>query len=172
MAAAHVACPWSELLLLLLSLLMSSTCRIVLVDCTQVQDGELGRSAAVKVHSALQKLLDSSCCKANSDSYALRNVNPYKGLYNKYCSKTRDKQLVAARAASDVGLSRAAVLHQSFGRETFLVACRRLLESDDHGDVMLLSMFTGQVSMVARGDDLRSRRLPDLSTRMMACVGK
>jgi hypothetical protein len=37
---------------------------------------------------------------------------------------------------------------------------------------MLLSLFTGQVSMVARGDDLRSRRLLDLSTRNMACVGK
>ncbi|KAF6254461.1 hypothetical protein COO60DRAFT_1627872 [Scenedesmus sp. NREL 46B-D3] len=132
---------------------------------------ELGRSAAMKVHSALQKLLDGCCCRVSADSYALKDINPYKGLYKKYCSKKRDKHLVAAAAASDVGLARAAHLHQSFGRETYLLGCRRLLASADHGNAMLLSMFTSQVSMVARGDDLRSRRLLDLSTRMMACVG-
>lgn len=124
----------------------------------------------MKVHSALQKMLEGCCCKANTDCWYLRNVNPYKGLYKKYCSKTRDKQLVAAAAASEAGLSRA--VHVSFGRETYLLACRRLVASADHVDAMTLSMFTSQVSMVARGDDLRSRRLPDLSTRMMACVGK
>ncbi|KAF6261449.1 hypothetical protein COO60DRAFT_773391 [Scenedesmus sp. NREL 46B-D3] len=133
---------------------------------------ELGRSAAMKVHSALQKLLDGCCCRVSADSYALKDINPYKGLYKKYCSKKRDKHLVAAAAASDVGLARAAHLHQSFGRETYLLGCRRLLASADHGNAMLLSMFTSQVSMVARGDDLRSRRLLDLSTRMMACVGR
>jgi hypothetical protein len=121
---------------------------------------------------SLQKMLDGCCCRASTESYALRSLNPYKGLYKRYCSKRRDKQLVAVAAASDAGLARAAYLHQSFGRETYFMGCRRLLLSADHGDAMLLSMFTGQVGMVARGDDLRDRRLLDLATRNMACVGE
>uniref|UniRef100_A0A383VJ37 Uncharacterized protein n=1 Tax=Tetradesmus obliquus TaxID=3088 RepID=A0A383VJ37_TETOB len=60
------------------------------------RDGEFGRSGAVKVHSALQKHLDGCCCQAGTDSYHLRELNPYKGLYGKYCSKRRDIKLVAA----------------------------------------------------------------------------
>ncbi|WIA17347.1 hypothetical protein OEZ85_014210 [Tetradesmus obliquus] len=135
------------------------------------RDGEFGRSGAVKVHSALQKHLDGCCCQAGADSYHLRELNPYKGLYGKYCSKRRDIKLVAAAAASDKGMVRASQLHMAFGRESYLMGCRLLLESADHNDAMLLSMFTGQVSMVARGDDLRGRRLPELSSRLVACVG-
>jgi hypothetical protein len=146
---------------------------LLLLFCrTQVENRQIGRSAAIKVHSALQKMLDGCCCRASTESYALRKLNPYQGLYKRHCSKRRDKQLVAAAAESDAGRARAAHLHQSFGRETYFLGSRRLLESADHGDAMLLSMFTSQVSMVARGDDLRSRRLLDLSTRNMACVGK
>lgn len=144
----------------------------VCTSLLHVQDGEFGRSGAVKVHSALQKYLDGCCCQAGADSYHLRELNPYKGLYGKYCSKRRDIKLVAAAAASDKGMVRASQLHMAFGRESYLMGCRLLLESAEHNDAMLLSMFTGQVSMVARGDDLRGRRLPELSSRLVACVGE
>jgi hypothetical protein len=47
-----------------------------------------------------------------------------------------------------------------------------LLGSKDPEHAKALSMFTAQVQMVARGDDLRDRQLRDVGQRNLACVGE
>jgi hypothetical protein len=50
---------------------------------------------------------------------------------------------------------RAAVVHTSFGRDPYVQGAHAMLASSDPQQAKLLSMYTGQVQMVARGDDLR-----------------
>jgi hypothetical protein len=121
------------------------------------------------VHSALQKYLDQCCSKKGINSFQLRNANPYAVAYKAHCSKKVDRQFSAAAAAEDSG--RSAALHTSLGKDAFLRGCESLLSSPKHGDALTLSMMTAQVQMVARGDDLRGRSLPDLSMRTLDCIG-
>jgi hypothetical protein len=97
-------------------------------------------------------------------------MSSYRSLYQVWCSKKRDRVLGAA--ADDEMEYRAAVVHTSFGRDPYVKGAEKLLASAAPQDAKLLSMYTGQVQMVARGDDLRGRKLKDLGTRTLACVGK
>lgn len=63
-------------------------------------------------------------------------------------------------------------MHMSFGRDPFVQGAHRMLASSDPQQAKLLSLYTGQVQMVARGDDLRERTIKDLGTRNLACVGE
>jgi hypothetical protein len=97
-------------------------------------------------------------------------MSPYRALYQVWCSKKRDRVLGAA--ADEEVEYRAAVVHTSFGRDPYVQGAEALLASETPQDAKLLSMYTGQVQMVARGDDLRGRKLKDLGTRSLSCVGK
>jgi hypothetical protein len=63
-------------------------------------------------------------------------------------------------------------MHTSFGRDPFVQGAHRMLASSDPLQAKLLSMYLGQVQMVARGEDLRKRTIRDLGTRNLACVGE
>ena len=136
----------------------------------QVSGGQYGRSAAVKVHSALQEHLNTTRDQAGLSSFQLRERGPYRPLYDVYCSKKRDRAL--GEAAADECECRAAVVHTSFGRDPYVQGAHAMLASADPLQAKLLSMYLGQVQMVARGDDLRGRKLKDLGTRTLACVGE
>lgn len=138
--------------------------------CLQVQAGQYGRSAAVKVHSALQEHLTTQRSKAGKPSFALRFAAPYNSLYDVWCTKKRDR--VLGEAADDECEYRAAVVHTSFGRDPYVQGAHAMLASPEPLQAKLLSMYLGQVQMVARGDDLRGRKLKDLGTRNLACVGE
>ena len=124
----------------------------------------------MKVHSALQEYLNVQRHSAGSDSFQLAQMSAYRSLYQVWCSKKRDRVLGAA--ADDEMEYRAAVVHTSFGRDPYVQGAEALLASESPQDAKLLSLYTGQVQMVARGDDLRGRKLKDLGTRTLACVGK
>lgn len=96
--------------------------------------------------------------------------NPYNNLYLLYCSKRRDRAL--NRAAEAAGGGRSAVVHLSLGKDPYVRGCHKLLASDRLEDAELLSLVTSQTATVARGDDLRQRKLSDLGTRTLSCVGE
>jgi hypothetical protein len=123
----------------------------------------------MKVHAGLQEYLNRKRGAAGQSSFTLHNTTPYASLYKVYCSKKRDRQLGAA--AGEECDSRAAVVHMSFGRDPYVQGAHAMLASRDPQQAKLLSMFLGQVQMVARGDDMRNRKLKDLGTRTLACVG-
>lgn len=136
----------------------------------QVAAGQLGRSAAVKVHSALQEHLNTQRSTVNRSSFRLSHTTPYQQLYTVNCSKKRDRAL--GLAAEDECEYRAGVVHMSFGRDPFVQGAHAMLASNDPQQAKLLSMYLGQVQMVGRGDDLRGRRLKDIGTRTLTCVGE
>jgi len=107
---------------------------------------ELGRSAAVKVHSALQEHLNTQRSTVNRSSFQLSHTTPYQQLYTMYCSKKRDRAL--GLAAEDECEYRAAVVHMSFGRDPFVQGAHAMLASYDPQQAKLLSMNLGQVQMV------------------------
>ena len=100
----------------------------------------------------------------------LGETAPYRSLYLVHCSKKRDR--VLGEAADDECEYRAAVVHTSFGRDPYVQGAQAMLASSEVLQAKLLSMYLGQVQMVARGDDLRGRKLKDLGTRTLACVGE
>lgn len=124
----------------------------------------------MKVHSALQEHLNTLRAEAGRPSFQLAPSAPYTSLYVVYCSKKRDRAL--GEAADDECEYRAAVVHTSFGRDPYVQGVHDMLASPHPQQAQLLSMFTGQTQMVARGDDLRGRKLKDLGTRTLACVGE
>lgn len=134
----------------------------------QVPQGEYGRSVAMKLHSALQHHLNSCRRAACKETFDLNRAAPYDGLYKVYCSKKRDRTLVKALAEG----SQRAIVHMSFGRDAYVRGVHTLLASADRDDACVLSMYTAQVAMVARGDDIRPRTLADLDTRVLTCVGR
>jgi hypothetical protein len=124
----------------------------------------------MKVHSALQEHLNNGRGAVGRSGFQLANVMPYRSLYVQYCSKKRDK--AQCEAADDDCEYRAAVVHMSFGRDPYVQGAHAMLASKDPLQAKLLSMYLGQVQMVARGDDMRGRRLKDLGTRTLSCVGE
>lgn len=124
----------------------------------------------MKVHSALQLHLTTMRRKAGRSSFQLAATEPYSALYVVWCSKKRDRAM--GEAADEECEYRAAVVHTSFGRDPYVQGAHAMLASSDPQQAKLLSMYTGQVQMVARGDDLRGRKLKDLGTRNLACVGE
>jgi hypothetical protein len=129
------------------------------------------RSSAMKVHAARQNhFQQQQRALAGCNSFTLNQAQPYQQLYAAWCSKKRDRAL--AEEADEECECRAAVVHMSFGRDPYVKGAHALLGSAEHLDARLLSMFLGQVQMVARGDDLRKRRLKDLGTRTLSCVGE
>lgn len=140
------------------------------IACLQVAGGRYARSTAAKVHSALQDHLTTMRRKAGRPSFQLATTDPYSSLYVLHCSKKRDRAL--AEAADEQCENRAAVVHTSFGRDPYVQGAHAMLASSDPQQAKLLSMYTGQVQMVARGDDLRGRKAKDLGTRNLACVGE
>jgi len=124
----------------------------------------------MKVHAALQKHLDQCCTKEGKGSYQIRMLPAYADLYKIHCSKKADQQVAAAAAAEDAG--RAAVVHLSLGRDVYVRVCEQLMASSRLLDALRLSMVTAQVQLVARGDDLRGRKLSDIGVRTLACVGE
>lgn len=124
----------------------------------------------MKVHSALQLHLTTMRRKAGRPSFQLAATEPYSALYVVWCSKKRDRAM--GEAADEECEYRAAVVHTSFGRDPYVQGAHAMLASSDPQQAKLLSMYTGQVQMVARGDDLRGRKLKDLGTRNLACVGE
>lgn len=137
----------------------------------QVGKQQRSRSSAMKVHAALQNYIQQQRALAGCDDAVILNkAQPYQQLYAAWCSKKRDRAL--AEEADEECECRAAVVHMSFGRDPYIKGAHNLLASADGLDARLLSMFLCQVQMVARGDDLRGRRLKDLGTRTLACVGE
>ena len=134
----------------------------------QVSAGEYGRSTAMKLHSALQAHLDGECRAAGKATFILNQTPPYDGLYKVYCSKKRDHILVQAVVEG----SNKAIVHMSFGRDAYIRGIHIKLASEKPEDACTLSMYTAQVAMVARGDDIRPRTLRHLATRLLSCVGK
>lgn len=134
----------------------------------QVGAEQRSRSSGIKVHAALQHHLQQQRSLAGKASFILNLAEPYKNLYTVYCSKKRDRQMADGADATEYR----AVVHTSFGRDPYIRGAHLLLGSADPLDARLLSMFLGQVQMVARGDDLRGRKLKDLSTRILSCVGE
>lgn len=124
----------------------------------------------MKVHSALQEYLNNERGAVGRSGFVLAQTIPYRSLYVKYCSKKRDK--AQCEVADDDCDYRAAVVHMSFGRDPYVQGAQAMLASNDPLQAKLLSMYLGQVQMVARGDDLRGRRLKDLGTRTLSCVGE
>jgi hypothetical protein len=59
----------------------------------------------------------------------------------------------------------------SFGKDAFVQGAHQLLASSDPLAAKTLSMYLTQVQTVARGDDLRARKLKDLGTSTLTCVG-
>lgn len=135
----------------------------------QVEAGEYGRSAAVKLHSSLQLEFDDLCSLAGHPTAKLATLSPYSGLYKQYCSKKRDRAL---RTAAADGTNKATILYMSFGRDSYIRGCTLRLASSDPNDTCVHSLITAQVALVARGDDVRGFKLMDLATRMLTCVGK
>lgn len=138
--------------------------------CLQVAGGQYGRSAAMKVHAALQDHLTTMRRKARRPTFQLAITEPYSSLYVVHCSKKRDRAM--GEAADEECEGRAAVVHTSFGRDPYVQGAHAMLASSDPLQAKLLSMYLGQVQMVARGDDLRGRKLKDLGTRTLSCVGE
>lgn len=123
----------------------------------------------MKVHAALQDHLSTSRRRAGRQGFTLAVTEPYRSLYVVWCSKKRDR---AMGEAADECEYRAAVVHMSFGRDPYVQGAHAMLASSDPQQAKLLSMYLGQVQMVARGDDLRGRKAKDLGTRTLACVGE
>lgn len=136
----------------------------------QVGRKQRSRSSAMKVHAALQNHIQQQRALAGRNAFTLNQAQPYQQLYAAWCSKKRDRAL--AEEADEGCECRAAVVHTSFGRDPYIKGAHRLLGSTSALDARLLSMFLGQVQMVARGDDLRGRKLKDLGTRILSCVGE
>jgi hypothetical protein len=124
----------------------------------------------MKVHAALQDYLTTMRRKAGRPTFQLAGTNPYSSLYVVWCSKKRDRAM--GEAADEECEGRAAVVHMSFGRDPYVQGAHAMLASSDPQQAKLLSMYLGQVQMVARGDDLRGRKLKDLGTRTLSCVGE
>lgn len=143
---------------------------LILLLSTQVKGGFYGRSAAIKVHSALQQYLNQCCSKKGIDSFQLRSKNPYAAAYKAHCSKKTDRQHSRAAAAADQ--DRPAAVYLSLGKDAFFRACEGLISSASYEDAKTLSMMTAQVQMVARGDDLRGRTVQDIGMRTLDCVGE
>lgn len=122
----------------------------------------------MKVHSAMQEHVNMERAKAGRDSLILALLEPYRTVYQLYCSKKRDK---AQAQAADESEYRAACVHLSFGKDAFVQGAHKLLASPDPLAAKSLSMYTTQVQTVARGDDLRRRTLKDLGSSTLSCVG-
>lgn len=134
-----------------------------------MQEGPLGRSVAVKVHSALQSHLNCICTAAGTQSFEIRCVQPYRAAYLVYTSKKRDK--LVSRAAADATEHRAATVYLSLGRDQYARACQGLVGSSLPEDARNLSMLAVQVQTVSRGDDIRDREGKDLAFRYIECIG-
>lgn len=133
----------------------------------QVQPGQYGRSTAMKLHSAMQQHLNACCRAAGTSTIQLNQAAPYDALYKMYCSKKRDQALV-----KQLGAGSSACLYAGFGRDAYARGVHMRLASADPDDAMELSLVTAQVSMVARGHDLRARQAASLGIRLLTCIGK
>jgi hypothetical protein len=122
----------------------------------------------MKVHSALQDYLSVERANDGQDSFILADKQPYRALYETYCRRKRDRSMAAA---ADEDTHRAACIHMSFGKDAFVQGAHQLLASSDPLAAKTLSMYLTQVQTVARGDDLRARKLKDLGTSTLTCVG-
>jgi hypothetical protein len=84
-------------------------------------------------------------------------------IYDTYCSKS------AARKDLDDDSS---PIYTAYTRDDHVFACHGLLSSTDANANRDLAMILYQVATVARGDDVRPRRLCQMDVRVMDAIGE
>ena len=116
------------------------------------------------LHAALQDYVNCCCREVGLPQFELARLPTYAMVYADKCSKLGMRRGDGGR--------RYIAPNMSFTRESLYKMCRTLLAGRDPLDARNLSIILYQIATVARGDDVRPRKLIELSLRYMAAIGE